>query len=93
MIATRYYDEELLGQLSLLDDIHWLFARGGMGQFIEMKDHTYGVIGGIITSIARFLGVEPNPDDRVSGSEWLDKTIFELMSFYLVEGLEARRLY
>ena len=27
------------------------------------------VIGGIITTIARFLGVEPNPEDRVSGSE------------------------
>ena len=26
-------------------------------------------IGGIVTTIARFLGVEPNPEDRVSGSE------------------------
>jgi len=26
------------------------------------------VIGGIITTIARFLGVEPNPEDKVSGS-------------------------
>ena len=40
MIATQYYDEELLGQMGLLDDIRWLFARNGMGQFIEMKDHT-----------------------------------------------------
>ena len=27
------------------------------------------VIGGIVTTIARFLGIEPNPEDRVSGSE------------------------
>jgi len=30
------------------------------------------VVSGIVTIIARFLGVEPNPKDRVSGSEWLD---------------------
>ena len=30
------------------------------------------VIGGIITTIARFMGVEPNPEDRVSVSEQLD---------------------
>jgi len=41
MIATRYYDKELLIQMGLLDDIRWLFARGAMGQFSEMKDHTY----------------------------------------------------
>ena len=40
-MATRYYDEKLLAQLELLDDIRSLFARGGMGGFIEMKDHTY----------------------------------------------------
>jgi len=28
-------------QLRLLDDIIWLFARGGMGEFIEMEDQTY----------------------------------------------------
>ena len=37
MIATRYYDDELLGQMGLFDDIRWLFARGGIGQFIELK--------------------------------------------------------
>jgi len=41
VIATQYYDEVLLGQMDLLDDIRWLFVRGGIGQFIEMKDHTY----------------------------------------------------
>jgi len=30
------------------------------------------VIGGTVTPIARFVGVEPNPADRVSGSEHLD---------------------
>jgi len=44
------------------------------------------VIGGIITPIARFLGVEPNPDDQVSGFEQLDKVVFELMSFFKVEA-------
>jgi len=27
------------------------------------------VIGWIVTTIARFLGIESNPEDRVSGSE------------------------
>jgi len=44
------------------------------------------VIGGIITSIGRFLGFEPNPNDRVSGSERLDKAACELMGFCHVEA-------
>jgi len=47
------------------------------------------VIGGIITSIARFLGIRPNPDDRVRGSEQLDKAAFELIGFC---PIEARKL-
>jgi len=43
------------------------------------------VIGGIITSITRFLGIESNPDDQVSGFELLDKAAFELIGFYKVE--------
>ena len=35
------------------------------------------VIGGLITPIARLVGVEPNPDDRVVGSEWLNLAAFE----------------
>ena len=31
------------------------------------------VIGGIVTTIARFLGVEPNPKDRVYGLKGLTK--------------------
>ena len=27
--------------MGLLDDIHWLFARGGMGQCLETSEHTY----------------------------------------------------
>jgi len=27
--------------MGLLEDIRWLFARGGMGHFIKRKDHTY----------------------------------------------------
>jgi len=40
-VATHYYDEDLLVQMCLIEDIRWLFARGGMGLFIERKDHTY----------------------------------------------------
>jgi len=43
VIATRYYVEKLIRQIGFFDDIQWLFAMGGMGQFIEMKDHTYHV--------------------------------------------------
>jgi len=48
------------------------------------------VIGGIVTTIARFLGIDPNPKDRVSGSEWLDQTVFGSMNFCKVD---ARRSY
>ena len=44
------------------------------------------VIGDLITSIARSLGVESNCEDRVSGSEWLTKATFELMKFCKVEA-------
>jgi len=44
------------------------------------------IIGGMITSIARSLGIESNPDDRVRGSERLDKAAFELMDFCQVEA-------
>jgi len=30
VVATHYYDENLLTRLDLLDDISWLFARGGL---------------------------------------------------------------
>ena len=41
IVAIRCYDEELLVRLGLLIDIRWLLARGGMGHFIEIKEHTY----------------------------------------------------
>jgi len=44
------------------------------------------VISGIITTIARFLGVEPNPEDRVPRSERLDQATFEIMNFFKVEA-------
>jgi len=25
----------------MFDDIHWLFVRGGMSYFLELKEHTY----------------------------------------------------
>jgi len=44
------------------------------------------VIGGIVTTIARFLDVDPNLKDRVSRSEQLDKAAFEIMNFCKVEA-------
>jgi len=41
VIATRYYDEDLLARFGILDDIHWVFARGGMGHFLKIKEHTH----------------------------------------------------
>ena len=40
-VATRYYVEDLLARLRILDDIYWFFARGGMSHFLELKEHTY----------------------------------------------------
>jgi len=34
VVATRYYDEDLSARLGMLDDIHWLFVRGGMSHFL-----------------------------------------------------------
>jgi len=41
VVATRYYDEDLKARLGMLDDIRWLFARGGMSQFLDLREHTY----------------------------------------------------
>ena len=43
------------------------------------------VIRGIIMTIARFLGVEPNHKDQVFVSEWFDQAAFALMKFCNVE--------
>jgi len=40
MVATHYYDVNALNRLGLYD-ICWLFAQGGMDQFLETRDHTY----------------------------------------------------
>jgi len=39
------------------------------------------VIGGIVTNIVKFLGIEPNSKDRVSGSEQLYQAAFEITNF------------
>jgi len=41
VVATRYYDEELLDRLGMLVDIRSLFTQGGMGHFLAIKEHTY----------------------------------------------------
>ena len=35
VVVARYYDEELLGRLGLLDDIRRLFARGVRGTLLK----------------------------------------------------------
>jgi len=40
IVHTCFYDEDLLNQLGLLNDIRLLFARGGVDQFIKMKVYT-----------------------------------------------------
>ena len=42
IIATWYINKGLLTSLGLLDDICWLFTRGGIGHFLETRDHTCG---------------------------------------------------
>jgi len=44
------------------------------------------VTGGLISPIARLLGVERNPDDRVTCSEWFNSGAFEQMKFCKVDG-------
>ena len=44
------------------------------------------VIVGLITPIARSIGIEPNPNDRVPSSERLKLIIFEQMKFCNVEA-------
>jgi len=63
------------------------------GSFLARQLHSAAVstkvrivIGGIITTIARFLGVGPNSEDRVSGSERLDQAAYEIMNFCKVEA-------
>ena len=64
--------------------------RVDLGAFLAQHLHSATTsirgIKGIITSIARFLGVEPNLNDRVFGSKSLHKVAFELMSFCLVKA-------
>ena len=43
------------------------------------------VIGGLTTPIVRSAGIEPNPDDRVSGYKRLALATFEQMKFCMME--------
>ena len=63
------------------------------GSFLARQMHSTAVstksrivIGGILTTIARFLGIEPNLEDGVSGFEWLDQVAFEIINFCKVEA-------
>jgi len=55
-----------------------------LGSVLARQLHSAAVStkgGGVITPIAGFLGIEPNHEDRVSGSEQLNQAVFELMTF------------
>ena len=64
-------------------DLGSFFARQLHSVAVSTKDRR--AIGGIVTNIARFLGVESNPKDRVFGSERLDRAAFEIMNFCKVK--------
>jgi len=76
----------------MLDDVTLdpgsFLARQLYSVVVSTKGGT--VIGGIVTTIARFLGIEPNPKDRVSGFEQLNQVAFKIMNFC---RLGARRFY
>ena len=40
VVVTKYYDKDLLAKLGILDDIIWLFTRGSIGHFLEVKQYT-----------------------------------------------------
>jgi len=81
-----------------LSELYFLFymlkgVRIDPGSFLAQQLHSVAnntkgriTIGGIITSIARFLGVEPRDDDKVHRSDGLDKATFELLGFCKVEA-------
>ena len=68
-------------------DLSIFLARQLYSVVVSTKDRI--VICSIMTTIARFLGIEPNPDDRVSRPERLHQATFEIINFCKVE---ARRL-
>jgi len=61
-----------------------LFAR----QLHSAATSTKGqiVIGGFVVTIARFFNVIPDDDDRVAGSDHLNKSSFEFINFCKVEA-------
>jgi len=81
-----------------LFELYFLFCmldgvQLGIGPLLARQLHSAAVsskvrivIGEIITTIVRLLGVEPNPEDRVSGSERLNQAAFEIMNFCKVKA-------
>jgi len=51
------------------------------------------VIGGIVTTITRFLDIEPNPRDRVFEFERFDQAAFEIMNSCKVEAGRLCQIY
>jgi len=74
--------------VSILDGIQLELGSFFVRQLHNVAVSTKGriVTHEIMTTIARFLGIEPNPKDRVSGSERLDQAAFEIMNFCKVKA-------
>ena len=72
----------------MLDDVQLNLGSFLARQLYSVAVSTKGriVIGDIVTTIARLLGIEPNPEDRVSGFEGLDQAAFEIMNFCKVKA-------
>ncbi|KAL8150760.1 hypothetical protein V2J09_020568 [Rumex salicifolius] len=74
VLNTCYMDDEMLDALGIPEDIEWMAEQVGWTQFLTVKEPTYvsltlefpvgwakkgvNVIGGLITSIARYLGID-----------------------------------
>jgi len=61
-----------------LDPVSFL-ARQLYSTAVSPKGRTF--IGGIMTIIDRFLGIEPDLEEKISRSKQLDQATFEIMNF------------
>ena len=100
MACSLFTQDDILNVPRLSELYFWSCILDGVqldpGSFLARQLHSAAVstkgrivIGGIVTTITRFLGIEPNNDDRVSESEWLDQAAFKIMNFCKVK---AKRL-
>jgi len=72
-------------------DLGEFLARQLYSPAASIKDRI--VIGDVVTTIARFWGVVPNPEVRDSGFERHNQAAFELMNFCKVGAGHSCRIY